>query len=425
MSTVLILTVGTTAEPLLKAVDEQRAEDRQLSVFIIYGRPFPNQRPNPFDVAVEVRQHAVGFGVPAETREVPDPEDVDVCLHVARSVLREAVTADRIVVDFTGGSKPLSGALLHAALTEPLSGQLVLEYTGGPTRDDAGRVLRESMRVRRSERTATDELLRQVLDLLHRSAYREARLLAERLPESGKAAFVRHAVEALYAWDEFDYEASVRIHRRMYESARTLQDVSDVGPVAGLLSRLLEPGNRLEALVRDLRALQRGEDRRPPALDEATLLVADALENASRRIDEGRPTDCVLRAYRAVETAVQARLLARGINPWKPDWDKLERSVLDRYLEALDRKGPPRELALTAGLRLLEVLEKPLPASLQDHLQDLQLNRNRSYLEHGYQRIGPDVARRLLGYAQEVCGFLLQRDLAAARELVTHRLGRD
>jgi len=419
MGTVLILTVGTTADPLLKAVEEQRAEDPELSVFVVYGRPFPNQDPNPFDVAVQVRQRAAELGVPVETREVSDPEDIDVCLHVARSVLHEAITADRVVVDFTGGTKPISAALVHAAISEPLSGQLVLEYTGGPLRDSAGRVLREAMHLRRSERTATEELLRQVLNLLHRSAYREARIFAQRLPDRGRAGFVRRAVEALYAWDEFDYEASVQSLRQLYGPARAMQDVPEVGAVAGLLCRLLEPGNRLERLVRDLRGLQEGDGPFPP-LDATALLVADALENAARRLGEERPTDCVLRAYRAVECAVQAQLLARRINPWRPNWDELERLVLDRYLEAVDKKGLPRELALSTGLRLLETFEGPLPAPLQDRLRDLQLHRNRSYLEHGYQRIKHADAERLLEYAEELCAHILRTDMAGLRSSVTH-----
>lgn len=420
MSTVLILTVGTTADPLLKAVEERRAEDPDLSVYLLYGRPFPGQDPNPFDVASQVRQRATGLGLRAETREVPNPEDIDTCLQVGRSVLREVAGAERVVVDFTGGTKPLSAALVHAALTEPLSGQLVLEYTGGQLRDPAGRVLREAMHLRRSKRTATDDLVRQVLDLLGRFAYREARLLASRLPDLGRAGFVRRAVEALYAWDEFDYEASVQSLRHLYEAARAMQDVSEIGHVAKLLCRLLEPGNRLERLIRDLRGLQDGEGRPFPPLDATALLVADALENAARRLGEGRPTDCALRAYRAVESAVQAQLLSRRINPWRPNWDGLERSVLDRYLEALGKRGLPWDLALTTGLRLLETLEGPLPVHLQDRLQDLQRHRNRSYLEHGYQRIDRASAERLLGYAEELCAQILGMDMTELRSSVTH-----
>jgi hypothetical protein len=56
-------------------------------------------------------------------------------------------------------------------------------------------------------------------------------------------------------------------------------------------------------------------------------------------------------------------------------------------------------------------------------LQDVQRNRNHSYLEHGYARLrGPD-ADRLLEYAEDVCAHLLGADgLSAARRRVTHRV---
>lgn len=443
MSTVLVLTVGTTAEPLLKAVEDCRAEAPDLSVYLLYGRPFPGQKSNPFDVATQVRKRADELGVRAETREVPDPEDVDACLQVARSVLREVASAERVVVDFTGGTKPLSAALVHAALTEPLAGQLVFEYTGGQQRDAAGRVLPEAMRPRRTERTATDDLVREVLDLLGRFAYREALLLSSRLPQAGRAGFLRQAVAALYAWDEFDYEGSAEHLRRVSEAARCLLDAAEVAPAAELCRRLLEPANALADTVRTLRKLEQGSQPLSPS-ERLALLVADALENASRRLAEGRPTDSVLRAYRAVECAVQVRLLASGVNPWHPDWAGLPQEVLDRYRRALARSPSapeptapaepsqpdtagappaslPRELALTTGLTLLQVLDGPLPDALQGRLRDLQSNRNRSYLEHGYRRVGQDDAQRLLAYAEELCQAVLRADVGAVRTQVTHK----
>jgi len=79
-------------------------------------------------------------------------------------------------------------------------------------RDAQGRVQPEAMRI--VQRTATGEMLQLVLDRLRRESYREARLYAERLPERGKAGFVKFTADALYLWDEFDYPSSVQILRR-------------------------------------------------------------------------------------------------------------------------------------------------------------------------------------------------------------------
>ncbi len=421
MATVLLLTVGTTADPLVKAIEEQLHDHPDLVVYLLYGRPFPGQEPSPFEVAQQVKDRAAQLGVRAEPREVPDPEDLDACLQAARGALREASGADLVVVDFTGGTKPLSAAVVHAALTEPVAGSLVMEYTGGAVRDSAGRVVREAMRLRRSERTATEEITRRVLDLVRRSAYREARYLAGRLPEAGRAGFVRSCVDALYAWDEFDYEAARDLLVRNYAAARALGDVGELAPLAGVVQRLLEPASRLVDTSRKLHRLQDGQGKDWPQPEDVALLAADALENAARRLAEGKPTDTVLRAYRAVETAVQARLLANRVNPWRPDWDRLDPARRSEYELALAGRLP-QELALTTGLRLVEVLEGPLPGTLAEFLRDIQFNRNRSYLEHGYHRVQEADARRLLGYAHEVCAHLLKVDLAGLRARVTHSM---
>jgi CRISPR-associated protein (TIGR02710 family) len=421
MGTVLLLTVGTTVEPLMNAIEEQRGRDPDVKVFLLYGRAFPGQDLSPFDVARQVKDRARELGVYAEPQEVPDPEDIDICLQAAREVVRRAADADRVLVDFTGGTKPMSAAMVYAALTEPLSGHLVLEYTGGQARDAAGRVLREAMIVRRSERTATEMTIRQVLDRVGRYEYREALALVPRLPDRGRAGFLRKAVDALYRWDEFDYEASVDILRRLHEAARALQEDPDVGGVARLVLRLLGPGNRLVDLVRALRELQHGTPRTWPASDHTPLVTADTLENAERRLVEGRPTDCVLRAYRAVESAVQARLLALRFNPWCPDWQALDSAHRRAYESALEGRSLPRDLALGEGLKLVEILTgDALSSDLCDRLRDLQRVRNQSYLEHGYLRVRELDARRVLGHSAELCARLLDGSLEAFRREVTH-----
>jgi len=444
MTTFLVLTVGTTPDPLVKAVEDQRTEDPDLRVFLVYGRPFPGQDPSPFDVAVRVKDAASKLGVAVETRELADPEDLDACVDACRRVLREVSQADRVVVDFTGGTKAMSAAIVHAALTEPLAARLVFEYTGGEVRDpQTGRVLRAAMRRRVTERTATDELVHQVLESLRRFAYREARLLANRLPAEGRAGFLRRAVSVLNDWDEFYYEACWDPLNRLTEAARALQDVPELAPLASLCLRLREPAAVLRTTVQRLRTLE-GGDQGPswPALEGMALLVADALENALRRLVEDRPTDSILRAYRAVEVAVHARLLSRGINPWRPDWDRLDSAILDRYAASLTTPSdearssqsepavvvahgpggwrPPRELALTTGLKLVEALDGELPQDLAQRLRDLQTNRNRSYLEHGYRRLAAEDARRLLAYAEELCTHLVGPGLSDARKKVTH-----
>lgn len=421
MTTALLVSVGTTADPILKAVEELRAEDQDVVAYILYGRPFPGQHPSPFDVVVAVRQQALTLGVRTETREVADPEDIDVCLEAARSALCEAASAPRVVVNYTGGTKALSAAMVHVALTEPLQCELVLDYTGSILRDAHGRVIREAMRVKRSGRTVTEDLIRQALEQVRKSAYREAQAIARRLPEEGRAGFLRRGVDALCAWDEFDYEAATKMLRRLYEPAKAIRDIPEIGGVASLMVRLLEPGNLLAELVQRLR------NRSGVQRAQMALIVADTLENAARRLAEGRFTDAALRAYRAVECAVHGALLGRGVDPWEPRWDLLkarEREEYCRRLRLCAATDLPTTLSLYNGLRLAEVLDsRDLPEELGKHLRDLQLIRNHSYLEHGYNRVTQTDAERALTYASELAGYVLGVGLSEERERVRHAFG--
>jgi len=424
MRVALLITLGTTADPILKVVEEVHREAEELTVFLVFGRPFPGQTPSPFDVAHEAKERSEALGAAVRLFEVGDPEDIDRCLAVAREIIREAGEAQRLVVNFTGGTKPMAAAVVHVALTTPLTGELVLDYVGGERRDSQGRVLSEAMRITRAERTATQEHIYQTLDHLQRGRYREAAILAEGLPERGRGGFVRHAVEALVHWDEFNYPEAVHLLRRHRPSAEALLDDPELALLSRLFLNLLEPGNCLTALCRDLKRAQYGsalpESLRTNVEQDGHLLVADALENSARRLREGRPTDSVLRSYRAVEVAVQMRLMRAGIHPWKPRWEELDEALLGRYLALLGSSEPPRNLALTTGLSLLEALGNPLEEGLARKLQDLQQSRNHSYLEHGYGRLSAERAGRLLGYAHEICESLLEIPLEEARNAVSH-----
>src|SRR5579884_2329618 len=125
MSTALLVTVGNTADPILKAIEEVLPQGRDVVVYLLYGRPFPEQEPpTPFDVAHEAQQRAAAAAVPVRLFEVPDPEDIDVALKVCREAFAEAARAARVVVNFTGGTKVLSAAVVHAALSAAVQGEI-------------------------------------------------------------------------------------------------------------------------------------------------------------------------------------------------------------------------------------------------------------------------------------------------------------
>jgi len=417
MATALILSVGTTPDPLKKAVDEVAGEG-DVRIYLIYGRPFPDQHPDPFRIAQEVREYARGKGIRVEPREVSEPEDFDESLNIARRILGEVQNCERIIVNYTGGTKAMSAALVHASLTSPLAGELELHYVGGQVRDKNGNVIREAMETRKQTRTLTHERMRLVLEAIGQFRYEIANNLAELFPDVGKAGFVKRVSRFFLKWDSFDYEGARHELGQIANQASALLDDGEVGKVAETVRRFLSVADKIVELVRKLRRLmQSGEGEGTPNLENFALLCADVLENAERCRARKQFNEAVLRSYRALEVAVQGALLSKGINPWHPDWEQIgdeARKKLEGQFGKL-----PQELALWTGLVTLQVLTgEALREDEGKSLKDLQNTRNRSVLEHGYCSCDERDAERCINYAQSLCERVLGLELKEFRETV-------
>jgi len=419
MKAVLILSVGTSAEPLIKAVEEAR--DEVDEVLLVYGRPFEGQKPSPFDVAHEIKLLSEKKGLSVRTFEVPDPEDFNVCLKVAREAIEAVRESDRIVVNYTGATKSLAAALAHVALSTEIAGELIFEYIGGSRRDQNGRVIGGEMKIKRIGDTLTAEISRRIINLLEEVNYAVAFYLSERLPEMGWAGFLRKSTEALWLWDNFDYESATAIIRdELQQNAQAFLDHDLLSPIAETIARLARASRPLRKNVPLLRRLSSGDKKAGfPEHEAMALICADTLENARRRMRQGRATDAVLRAYRAVEVAVQGKLMSMGINPWLPDWEAIDPEAKERFQKRMGYL--PNDIALSAGICLIESLSgRTLDERKNDMLRDLQRSRNMSYLEHGYARLDGETAERLISYAQTLAETVLDVDLKELREKVKH-----
>jgi len=416
VKTALILTVGTTAEPLKKAIEEVRAAcpaDAELSVLLLYGRPFEGQKPDPFEVASEVLEHARAAGIRARPWEIPDPEDLDRCLERVREALREVSSCERVVANYTGGTKAMTAALVHAALTENLAGELHLHYVGGAVRDPHGRVVREAMTLRSAPKTAVRRRLEQALVALRGHRYELAVQLADPLPEVGRPGFFKRAAGVLQAWDGFAYEQAEQGLRAAAQQAQALEDDELLGGLARTLIRLRRVAWDVVKTLQALRALEQG-GAEPGPVEGMALLCADVLENGARCLAREQFNEAVLRGYRALEVAVQGALLAAGCNPWRPAWERLGEEAREAVQRELGRL--PSELALHAGLIAWRALTgSRLSEDEEKRLRDLQHTRNHSMLEHGYRACGEEYARRCLDVAGTLAARVLGRELADLR----------
>lgn len=412
----LVLTVGTTAEPLKKAIKEVKTEAEKegasLVVLLFYGRPFRDQTPDPFQIASEVYSHAKDLGISAQPCEMSQPEDLDVCLKEMTESLQDLVGFDRIIINYTGGTKAMSAAVVHAALTMPFVGDLELHYVGGTVRDKNGRVIKEAMEIRRASQTATQERMKRVLDLLSGHRYELASYIAEDLPAQGRAGFLRGVAKVFHLWDNFNYEDAQKGLWQLKQQADALANDPQLGTLAGTVQKLVT--QVVNPIVETIKAFRNWEQGNQVSVspEGIQLLCADILENANRRLQRREWTEAVLRSYRALEAAVQGALVLSSINPWRFDVSQSQLSEVQRQAVQEQLGFSPKELTLHSGIVIWQIVSgKQLDEEQKKKLQDIQQTRNRSMLEHGFRSCERGDAEHCLEYAKELASWILESDL--------------
>ena len=395
------MSLGMSPEPHLysleREVKRRLEEGDEVELVFLYGKPFESQTragKSPLDALEKVRGKAGELGLAYHVYQVDDPNSMDSAYRAARRALEERIREfrpDKVVVNFTGGTKPIVGGVIIATLDAAFEKELEYVYVAG--RRGAAP---EEMRVERISSPLIDFLLERAYGLAERHAYSQARaVLGTVEAESGRAWFLKRALEALYLWDEFRYGEAAPILEELKAAARGVEYYREL---ADTVERLAGVARLLGEFVEDFRRLKSEEFTRKyygriaGRISKAFLLPLDTLENASRRIVEERYSDAVLRSYRAVEQAAQLAVLSKGVNPWATSNSY---SGADPRLLAKARGHDNLDLFRIVGL-LGEVYGLCLP---EKELRSLAQMRNHSVLEHGYQSPGRENAEKAVGYA--------------------------
>ncbi|MBE0449114.1 MAG: hypothetical protein IBX64_13660, partial [Actinobacteria bacterium] len=366
----LIMTVGTSIEPLEASLRKEAEENNLNTVIAFYGSALPGQVTSPLEVVTQLKKIANGYGCKFIAKEVPDPNSIDSCLEVIRSSLREQeFDSDEIVFNITGGSKPLTVALAIAAVRLEASAPISFSYVGGKVRDEVGRAVSEGMQHIRFLNTITREKEEEVFTNLKRGDFIRALVIAEQLPDKGRTRFLRRSCKGLYLWDSFQYKQSHEEISQIIESAKILSDGRDGDSYSSLASSviqlkpILEEINKIISFIKDfsnpkqakknvnvffkkkMQQLKQNEQLQ----DYYIRLIADCLENARRHIERA-PVETVMRTYRAIELAVKLNLLINEINPDNPQWDDIDPVILGQA----DIYERPVFIMLDMGIKLLK-----------------------------------------------------------------------
>lgn len=377
----IIYTVGGTPEPIVVSMLSERPEK---VVFVTSHETQGIVHP----VLSMLRDK--GFEIqPAQykTVNVSEPENFESCVKTLRKLESEVNdwiqrgSHFKLAVDFTGGTKCMSAALVLVANRWPAE----YVYVGGSQRNKGGvgvvvsgteRVLRranpwDSLGYQAEEDGAL--FFDQSLYASAAHIFGEAARRAVRPDVKRELSTLKRLAEAYDAWDRFDFHAAksalVDVSKHMNDLRKAFPD--SAGELEGVLP------NHEQLLAKLL-------EKQP-----SDLWIRDLLANARRRASQGSYDDAVARLYRAVEAYGQVALEKHGLK------SKTALSCLPPNLHDKWRLRAHDDGYLRLGLRDIYELLRDLKDEVGDAFFSSTLvgrqspleTRNNSILAHGFDPV--------------------------------------
>lgn len=406
--TTLLVSVGGTPAPVLHVLRRHRP----ARVWYFCSEDSRAQ-------ADEIHAALDGWTCERDFIEVAQFEELGPCYRALRTALPGLLRKWRadpaeVLVDYTGGTKTMSAALVLAA-TEVFAN---FSYVGGAQRDKGGvgvtlsgheRCLYQAnpwaeLGVREVERAAG---LWAHLDFEGAAAV--LRAAAARVPHSARFEAVAVLASALAARHRLDFKAYAQAAGRFRADALRLWQGHPAEPA-------------VQAAADSLRAHAAALGSRAEA-DETTL--AELLDNTLRTARQHRWEDAAARLYRAME--MRGQIWLRDATDGRITNGRLNRGGgrlpddLAGFL-GIDPLRPPKEpvnLSLERVYRALDVLGHPAGRRVAADLAEGKRSRwrtatearNASILAHGCLPVGEENFNRLRDLAADFLGL----DLAAER----------
>ncbi len=420
----LIMTVGTTPQPLILTLDAVRPR----RILFIYTAETEEHLTRVIREVDFLREHEVQYD-----RERVDPDDPEAIYEIVgrywdewtREGLRD------IALDNTGGKKSMVSAA--AAAANFLGADLLyVDHETYLPELRAPKPGSEYVTLLPNPFMTLGELkIRQCLDLFNACGFEAAdeklcEALGEirgrrALPVKARLEVLRGLVKGFSLWDRFHYNPALTQLRRAAESARQFEMGLDL---PGLEKNLLA----LEALQGENRGDELyGLFRRNPSY--GLHLAVDLYCNAMRRNRAGNPDDAAVRLYRCLEMISQLRLAqttgmdGEGLNAAKLDWDRSVPPAVRARYEMLAREvfghdyvRTPHEVSLMHGHILLAAFGDPIwngagSAELRE-FQKMVNRRNNLMLIHGKRRA---TTNDIEGFVKQV-SVMLERLAGMMRE---------
>jgi len=310
--------------------------------------------------------------------KIDDIDDFSDCYEKMENRIKE-YKKEEIIIDYTSGTKTMTTTAAIIAMLY----QKKLFLTSGK-RGENGIVAPGTEEIKQQNLyLAYDKYsLEKAKEAFNSYRYEDAKNYLKQIVAMKERKDYEEIVEAYSLWDKFEHEKA----REKMEKIK--MDILNKNK--SFLGRLSKAKVREEFLIPDL------------------------LNNAYRRIEEGKYDDAVARLYRVIEMVAQYRLKAEHeLNPSEIKWGDLEiklkeQKIMEKYEKKKDEKGIIR-LSLNECYDLLKDLKDEVGKVAEDkELKDLLKKRNFSILAHGIEPVSIEDANRLFNKAKEIAKKVLK-----------------
>lgn len=299
-----------------------------------------------------------------------------------------------IIIDYTSGTKTMT---MSAAICSMLYHKKLNLISGERGKDGIVIPGTENQR-EQNLYSAYDELLSdKVRDLFNSYRFEDARSTLNEIVILEDRGTYGKMIDAYDRWDKFTHNAAFEI----------LKDVKD--------GRVSENKAFLGKLVHN---------------KDLKFFIVDLINNAARRIEEGKYDDAVARLYRTIELIAQARLInmklieegrfkdymvfAIRLDMLK---EKLGDEAVNKYRDGHEEKDTENgviKVGLSGSYALLYYLNDELGLKFNGdgRLQNLLQSRNRSILAHGLAPVEKNAAEELFGIVVEYARMVSSEKLS-------------
>jgi CRISPR-associated protein (TIGR02710 family) len=413
MKKALLVSVGGSPAPVIFTINAQQPEF--LFLFVSRGS------------AVSAREEVI----PALLHKpsiyefvlTPDEQDIEQSVGILLSEIPKKLTLwglsySDLAVDYTGGTKTMSAALV-LALSRNVD---AFSYVGGTVRDKNNLgVVVDGNELRLSMKNPWNELAIQSLSdiqiLFNACLFTSAAKVAETAREKSplrKQVFegIMHASTAYNNWDSFKYDRALNDLRRCESHFRQIAAETDKKWITLFYKQIQTSLPLLEKICIEQDALIKSSPKAGMSRDvDGMAMITDLVANAIRRGDiEYKYDDAVARLYSALEKMAKMKLkVAYGLDNSDLTAEQIPEELRQELLaECTNGREGKIQIPLHKSYQLLHALGDPLGAAYtaaSAELGKILTIRNMSLLAHGYEPVKQETFTKMLAIALEFIGI--------------------